>query len=176
MQGKKRGFTLAEILIASVCVVILMPAIGTAAYLSMTVPAEEGNELTAIHQTRYVSDWITLDGMRAREFSPGTDPIYGIFDWEDHTGETVYNYEAEYRWEDGKLIRNETVKHWENDDWIIDSESEIAIARYIEKYNDVEFQCYSSYLEVRVKSVRDDQSKELIVQVKQRIFLTEEEE
>jgi len=176
LPKKKRGFTLIEMLIAGVCVGLLMPTIGAAVYMNMTVPEQEGNELTAIHQTHYVSDWVILDGMRAREFSPGTNPIYGTFYWEDYTVEAVYYYEAGYRWEDGKLIRDETVKLWESDELIIDSESEITIARHIEKYNDVEFQDYSSHLEVRVNSVKGDQSKELIIQVKPRILLTEEEE
>jgi hypothetical protein len=165
-------------MIALTITAILMPAIVAALIVFMTIPGEEGDELTAIHNVRTEADWITLDGMRARDFSPGSDPVYGTFYWEDYTVEQTKYYVVEYRFEDGKLLRNETVKRWDevNEEWIIDSEKLLAIARYIENSSDVEFFGNVSPLEVHLNAVRGDQSKELTIQVKSRLILSEEED
>ncbi len=172
-----------EVTIAIAITALLMPAIVAAFIIFMTIPAEEGNELTAIHQVRTEADWITLDGMMAREFSPGSCPVvvngsctYGTFYWEDYTIEPTDHYEVEYRFEDGILMRNETVKHLEDDNWIIDREKLMAIARYMGNSSDVEFFGNVSPLEVHLNSVRGDQSKELTIQVKSRLIFAEEED
>lgn len=158
---------------------LMMPAIGAALVMFMTVPARESDELNAIHQVRVVADWITWDGMRAEEFTAGSDPVYGTFSWEDRTGEIIYYHEVEYRWEDGKLIHEETVKRWDDDDWVDDSESEIAIARNIGSYSDVEFVQYAGddpHLEVSINAAVGTQSKELTIYIRSRILYAEEEE
>lgn len=174
-----------ELTVAIAVTVLIMPAIVAAFIIFMTIPAEEGNELTAIHQVRSEADWITLDGMMAREFSPGSCPVvvngsctYGTFYWEDYTVEPTDHYVVEYRFEDGKLMRNETVKHWDevNEEWIIDSGRVLAIARYMGNSSDVEFFGNVSPLEVQLNSVRGDQAKELTIQVKSRILFSGEED
>jgi len=158
----------------------MMPAIGAALVMFMTVPARESDELNAIHQVRVVADWITWDGMRAEEFAAGSDPVYGKFTWEDRTGEIIYYHEVEYRWEEvGKLIREDTVKRWENNYWIDDSESEIAIARNIGNYSDVEFVQYAGddpHLEVSINAAVGTQSKALTIYIRSRILYAEEQE
>ncbi len=174
---KERGFTLIEVLLAVVVIGLMMPAIGAALVMFMTVPARESDELNAIHQVRVVADWITWDGMRAKEFAAGSYPVYGTFSWEDRTGQIIYYHEVEYRWEDGKLIREDTVKHWENNDWIDDSESEIAIARNIGNYSDVVFEEVPGddlHLEVSISAAVGTQSKELTIYIRSRILYAEE--
>jgi prepilin-type N-terminal cleavage/methylation domain-containing protein len=175
---RKRGFTLLEVIVALAVTVLIMPAIVAALIVFMTIPGEEGNELTAIHNVRTEADWITLDGMRAREFSPGSGPVYGTFYWEDYTIEPADHYEVEYRFKDGKLMRNETVKSWDgvDEEWVIESEKLIAIARYMGNSSDVEFFGNVSPLEVQLHAVRGDQSKELTIQVKSRIILSGRED
>jgi hypothetical protein len=170
---RKRGFTLLEVTVALAVTVLIMPAIVAAFVVFMTIPTEEGDELTAIHNVRTEADWITLDGMRAREFSPGSPPLYGTFYWEDYTVEPADHYEVEYRYEDGILMRYETVKHLEGDDWIIDREKGIAIAHYMGNSSDVDFYSGLSPLEVHLNAVRGDQAKELTIRVKSRIILSE---
>ena len=177
MPRKERGFTLLEVLLAVVLIGLMMPAIGAALVMFLTVPARESDELNAIHQVRVAADWITLDGMRAKEFEADSDPVYGTFSWEDRTGEIIYYHEVEYRWEDGKLIRQDSVKRWENNDWIYDSESEIAIARNIGNYSDVEFVPYAGadpHLEVSINAAVGTQSKELTIYIRSRLLYAEE--
>jgi len=179
LPRKERGFTLLEVLLAVVLIGLMMPAIGAALVMFLTVPARESDELNAIHQVRVAADWITLDGMRAKEFEAGSDPVYGTFSWEDRTGEIIYYHEVEYRWEDGKLIRQDSVKRWENNDWIYDSESEIAIARNIGNYSDVEFVPYAGdapHLEVSINAAVGTQSKELTIYIRSRLLYAEEQE
>lgn len=174
---KERGFTLIEVLLAVMVIGLMMPAIGAALVMFMTVPARESDELNAIHQVRVVADWITWDGMRAKEFAAGSYPVYGTFSWEDRTGQIIYYHEVEYRWEDGKLIRDETIKRWEDDDWVYDSESEIAIARNIGNYSDVVFEEVPGddlHLEVNISAAVGTQSKELTIYIRSRILYAEE--
>ncbi len=115
--------------------------------------------------------------MRAKEFAAGSYPVYGTFSWEDRTGQIIYYHEVEYRWEDGKLIREDTVKRWEDDDWIDDSESEIAIARNIGNYSDVVFEEVPGddlHLEVSISAAVGTQSKELTIYIRSRILYAEE--
>jgi len=176
---KERGFTLLEVLIAIVLIGLMLPAIGAALHMFLTIPPRESDELTAIHQVRIAADWISIDGKRAEEFSPGSDPVYGNFTWEDRTGNTSYYHNVVYRWEDGKLLREETVQHLdENNDWI-GSEQEIAIARNIGNYSDVEFVPPvgdDSHLEVSINAAVGTQSKELTIYIRSRILYAEEEE
>jgi len=177
LRRKERGVTLIEVLLAVMVIGLMMPAIGAALVMFLTVPARESDELNAIHQVRVVADWITWDGMRAEEFAAGSDPVYGTFSWEDRTGEIIYYHEVEYRWEDGKLIRQDSVKRWENNDWIYDSESEIAIARNIGNYSDVEFVPYAGddpHLEVSINAAVGTQSKELTIYIRSRLLYAEE--
>ena len=178
MRRKERGVTLIEVLLAVMVISLMMPAIGAALVMFMTVPARESDELNAIHQVRVVADWITWDGMRAEEFAAGSDPVYGKFTWEDRTGEIIYYHEVEYRWEEvGKLIRDDTVKRWENNYWVYDSESEIAIARNIGNYSDVEFVQYAGddpHLEVSINAAVGTQSKALTIYIRSRILYAEE--
>ena len=180
MPKKERGFILLEVLIAIVLIGLMLPAIGAALHMFLTIPPRESDELTAIHQVRIAADWISIDGKRAEEFVAGSYPVYGTFSWEDRTGEIVYYHEVEYRWEeDGKLIRDETIKRWENNDWVYDSESEIAIARNIGNYSDVEFVQYTGddpHLEVSINAAVDTQSKALTIYIRSRILYAEEEE
>ena len=176
----KRGFTLLELTVAIFVTVLLMPAIVAAFIIFMTIPAQQGDELTAIHSVRTEADWITLDGMMAREFSPGSGLVYGTFYWEDYTVEPTDHYEVEYRYEDGILIRDETVKYLlANGTWKthpMNYPEGMAIARHMGNSSDVEFFGNVSPLEVHLNAVRGDQEKELTIQVKSRIIISGEED
>jgi hypothetical protein len=157
---------------------LMLPAIGGVFYMLMTVPDNQRTELTATNEVRSAADWITLDAMRAADFTYGDEPVYCTFSWEDRSGAIIYSYEVVYRWDSGKLIRDETVERWENEQWLLDSQYGLAIARNIESYSDVTFNSSVgdySYLEVYINSSVADESKELEIYVKSRIAYTEDE-
>lgn len=157
---------------------LMLPAIGGAFYMLMTIPDNERTELTATNEVRSAADWITWDAMRAAYFTYGDEPVYCTFSWEDRTGAIIYFYEVDYRWDIGKLIREETVERWENEQWLLDSQYGIAIAQNIESYSDVTFNSSVggySHLEVHINSNVADQSKELEIYVNSRIVYMEDE-
>ena len=171
MRRKEWGFTLIEVAVVTGLVAMLMPAIGLVFYQVMRVPPQEINELTAIDEVRNAAYWIGMDGMRAEEFSPSSEPVYGNFSWVDYSSAVIYEHEVEYRWEDGKLIRKETV----TPEGSASQTTEITIARNIGNYSDVEFAYEDSHLDIIVKSIVGGQSKELILYISPRIFYLEEE-
>jgi len=174
---KNRGFNLIEVLIALAISSLMLPVIGGAFYMLMTIPDNERTELTATNEVRSAADWITWDAIRAADFTYGDEPVYCTFSWEDRTGAIIYSYEVEYRWDNGKLIREETVERWETEQWLLDSQYGLAIARNIESYSDVTFNSSVgeySHLEVHINSNVADQSKELEIYVNSRIILIED--
>ncbi|MBW2647970.1 MAG: prepilin-type N-terminal cleavage/methylation domain-containing protein [Deltaproteobacteria bacterium] len=177
MLRKIRGFNLIEVLIAMAISALMLPVVGGAFYMLMTIPDNERSELTATNEVRSAADWITWDAIRAADFTYGDEPVYGTFSWEDRTGAIIYSYEVEYRWDNGKLVREETVERWETEQWLLDSQYGLAVARNIESYSDVTFNSSVgeySHLEVHINSNVGDQSKELEIYVNSRIILIED--
>ena len=157
---------------------LMLPAIGATFYMLLTIPDNQRTELTTTNEVRSAADWITWDAIRAADFTYGEEPVYCTFSWEDRSGAIVYSYEVVYRWDTGKLVRDETVERWENEEWVLDSQYSLAIAQNIESYSDVTFNSPGddyTRLEVSINSSVAGQSKELEIYVKSRIFYTEDE-
>ena len=110
MRRHKRGFTLIEILIATVITVTLMGLLSTTYYCFMTMPAHQSDQLTATNQLRLALDFIQYDGVQAQSFTPGSDPseYYGYFS--SHTDpEGSINRTVAYKYDDGHLLREESI-------------------------------------------------------------------
>jgi len=110
MRRHKRGFTLIEVLIATVITCTLMGLLSTTYYCFMTMPAHQSDQLTATNQLRLALDFIQYDGVQAQSFTPGSDPYeyYGYFssytDPEGSGSRTVA-----YKYDDGHLLREESI-------------------------------------------------------------------
>lgn len=110
MQRHKRGFTLIEILIATVITCTLMGLLSTTYYCFMTMPAHQSDQLTATNQLRLALDFIQYDGVQAQSFTPGSDPYeyYGYFS--SHTDpQGSGNRTVAYKYDDGCLLREESI-------------------------------------------------------------------
>jgi prepilin-type N-terminal cleavage/methylation domain-containing protein len=108
MRRHKRGFTLIEILIATVITVTLMGFLSTIYYSFMTIPARQSDQLTATNQLRLALDFIQYDGVQAQSFTQGSDPYYGYFSsYTDPQGSG--NCTVAYKYDDGHLVREESI-------------------------------------------------------------------
>ena len=110
MRRHKKGFTLIEILVATVITVTLMGLLSTTYYYFMTIPAHQSDQLTATNQLRLALDQIQYDGVQARSFISGADPYeyYGYFSsYTDPQGSG--NRTVAYKYDDGHLLREESV-------------------------------------------------------------------
>lgn len=133
MLSGKRGFTLIELLIVLAITSMMLPLIGTALYLLLSVPPRESGKLTTINEVSLSLDWIKEDGIRAQCFSSAPQPRYGGFYWVDRTsGNVSHCYATRYYYDEGHLIREE----WQDNAL----DSTIVIARHIANYGDVSFE------------------------------------
>jgi prepilin-type N-terminal cleavage/methylation domain-containing protein len=110
MRRHKRGFTLIEVIIATVITCILMGLLSTTYYCFMTMPAHQSDQLTATNQLRLALDFIQYDGVQAKSFTPGSDPYeyYGYFSsYTDPQGSG--NRTVAYKYDDGRLLREESI-------------------------------------------------------------------
>jgi len=110
MRRQKRGFTLIEVIIATVITVTLMGLLSTTYYCFMTMPAHQSDQLTATNQLRLALDFIQYDGVQAKSFTPGSDPYecYGYFSsYTDPQGSV--NRTVAYKYDDGHLLREESI-------------------------------------------------------------------
>ncbi len=132
MKRGKRGFTLIELTIAIAISSILMGTLVSAFYYTSTVPPALSNQINAENELRLALDQIQNDGVQAQSFTPGSDPYeyYGYFasnpDPEGRGGGTII-----YRYEDGQLVREESIAD--------DLPTVRIIARHIVDVEDVAF-------------------------------------
>ena len=117
MLRAKRGFTLIEILVATAVAVLIMGAISSVFYYLLVIPPQQTDQLNAENQLRLSLDWIQRDGVQAHSFYPGKKPCptppddsdyYGYFSSYNTSNQNKLRYVA-YRYEDEKLIREESV-------------------------------------------------------------------
>jgi len=101
-------------------------------YYTSTVPPALSNQINAENELRLALDQIQNDGVQAQSFTPGSDPYeyYGKFssnpDPEGRGGGTII-----YRYEDGQLVREESIAE--------DLPTIRIIARHIVDVDDVTF-------------------------------------
>lgn len=132
MLRGKRGFTIIELTIAIAISSILMGTLVSAFYYTSTVPLALSNQINAENELRLALDQIQNDGVQAQSFTPGSDPYeyYGYFssdpDPEGRGGSTII-----YRYEDGQLVREESIAD--------DLPTVRIIARHIVNVEDVVF-------------------------------------
>lgn len=69
MRSEKRGFTLLEVLVVMFITGMILPLIGTAFYVLITVPTKETSKLTTINDVQLAFNWIRDDAMRAQYYS-----------------------------------------------------------------------------------------------------------
>lgn len=74
MPRAKRGFTLIEILIATVVAVLIMGAITSVFYYLLVIPPQQTDQLNAENQLRLSLDWIQRDGVQAHSFTLNATP------------------------------------------------------------------------------------------------------
>lgn len=176
MVGSKRGFTLIEVLMSVIIIGLILPPIGMAFINFLTVPPEQTDRLWVSHEVRQIADWITQDGRMAETFlpppTPNPDFLYGTFRWTDYTDDIDHEYDVAYRYDDGKVIREETVTWFEDDEWQSDSFS-VVIAQNVANYGDLSFEVHLTNLEVNIKSSRDPISAELTIRIVPRVFFAE---
>jgi len=92
MPRAKRGFTLIEILVATVVLVLIMGAITSVFYYLMVIPPQQTDQLNAENQLRLSLDWIQNDGVQAHSFTPDENPC--SLDPPPHAG--YYGYFSSY--------------------------------------------------------------------------------
>lgn len=151
---------------------LILPPLGLAFVNFLTVPPDQTDQLTAAHEVRQIAQWFTEDGRMAETFLEGTNPEYGTFRWTDYADDTDHEYEVAYRYDNGKVIREETVTWFEDDEWQSDSFS-VVIAQNIDNYLDLSFEVYATYLEVNIKAIVGQISEELTIQIVPRRFYAE---
>ena len=134
MKRGKRGFTLIEIMIVVAISSILMGTLVSVFYYTSTVPPALSNQINAENELRLALDQIQNDGVQAQSFTPGSEPYeyYGYFssnpDPEGRGGGTII-----YRYEDGQLVREESIGE--------DLPTVRIIARHIVDVEDVALDC-----------------------------------
>jgi len=69
MRGKRRGFTLIEVMVVLFITALLLPAIGNAFWMLLSVPPKETSKLTTINDVAMAFNWIRDDAMRAQYYS-----------------------------------------------------------------------------------------------------------
>ena len=69
MRSEKRGFTLLEVMIVMFITAMILPVIGTAFYMLLSVPPRETSKLTTINDVATAFNWIRDDAMRAQYYS-----------------------------------------------------------------------------------------------------------
>jgi prepilin-type N-terminal cleavage/methylation domain-containing protein len=74
MPRDKRGFTLIEILVATVVAVLIMGAISSVFYYLLVIPPQQTDQLNAENQLRLSLDWIQRDGVQAHSFTLNATP------------------------------------------------------------------------------------------------------
>jgi len=163
MPRAKRGFTLIEILVATVVAVLIMGAITSVFYYLLVIPPQQTDQLNAENQLRLSLDWIQRDGVQAHSFTLNT-----TWDWEmcctdpipDPPCEGSYTYghfssyadprytdpddpkcQVAYRYDDvnDRLIREESID--------CDNPTSRTIAFNIAKLCDVSFYCGEGFTE-----------------------------
>jgi len=99
---------------------IIMGAIGSIFYQVLVVPPRESDRLTAINELRLALDRIQHDGVQAQSFTNSEQPLnppfsnppyYGSFYWDyfDPDLGAWGNHTVAYRYDDGQLIRDESI-------------------------------------------------------------------
>ena len=119
MLRHERGFTFIELIVATVLTAMMLGAFGGTLYHFVAVPPEQADDVTATNELRFGLDCIEADGAHALSFTNATDPgppfsdppYYGYFSWIDtdpDTGTSEANIAA-YRYDDGRLLREESI-------------------------------------------------------------------
>jgi len=118
MPTAKRGFTLIEILVATVVAVLIMGAITSVFYYLLVIPPQQTDQLNAENQLRLSLDWIQNDGVQAHSFTLNESPCspsaypdsvyYGYFSSYNTSKQNNLRY-VSYRYEGEQLIREESI-------------------------------------------------------------------
>lgn len=69
MRGDRRGFTLMEVMVVMFITALILPAIGAAFWMLLSVPPKETTKLTTINDVTTAFNWIRDDAMRAQYYS-----------------------------------------------------------------------------------------------------------
>jgi|GEM_PF-3136506 len=69
MRGERRGFTLIEVMVVMFITALVLPAIGSAFWMLLSVPPKETGKLTTINDVTTAFNWIRDDAMRAQYYS-----------------------------------------------------------------------------------------------------------
>lgn len=119
MLRHERGFTFIELIVAMVLTAMMLGVIGSALYHFVTVPPGQADDVSATNELIFGLDCIEADGAHALSFTNATDPglpfsdppYYGYFSWIDIDPDTGTSeaHDAAYRYDNGRLLREESI-------------------------------------------------------------------
>lgn len=97
-SGGQRGFSLIELVISLAIAGVIVPLIGGIVFLLMFFPSRSQADIEAQQDAQLLSQWITIDANRARDFSTTSlAPLeYGVFAWTEFGGAAPVSVEVTY--------------------------------------------------------------------------------
>lgn len=134
----ERGATLPELLIALLVSTAALGLIGTAVYQLFVTSAIGNARLTALHNLQNAALWLNRDAQQAEGFTPGSDPVYGVFTTGDPSIQFRYSYDAM----EAALLR----------ELLIDGASDrtLQVARGVQDQGDIVFSAIGSLLTISI--------------------------
>jgi len=80
MMKEEQGFTLVELLIATVITGLIVGVLGVAIHQIITTTGHGNDRLTAMHELQNVAHWVSIDGQGASTASGGNELVLTLPD------------------------------------------------------------------------------------------------
>ena len=94
VRTDQRGFTIPEMLVATIMVISAAGLIATAIYQIFVVARSGNARLAALSDIENAAVWIGRDASEAQSFAAGSGAVYGTFTTSDPTIQYRYSYDS----------------------------------------------------------------------------------